>query len=82
MAVCSIIVAIVFAILGALGRLSSNPVLYAVATLYVSLVRGTPLIVQILFIYLALPADLGWASPTSRRWPSGSSPWPSTTAPT
>jgi polar amino acid transport system permease protein len=54
-AVLSITVAILFAVLGALGRLSSNPVIFAVATLYVSLVRGTPLIVQILFIYLALP---------------------------
>jgi polar amino acid transport system permease protein len=54
-AVCSIAVAIVFAIIGALGRLSSNPVVFALATFYVSLVRGTPLIVQILFIYLALP---------------------------
>jgi polar amino acid transport system permease protein len=54
-AVFSIVVAIVFAIIGALGRLSSNPVIFAMATLYVSLVRGTPLIVQILFIYLALP---------------------------
>jgi polar amino acid transport system permease protein len=54
-AVISITFAIMFAIMGALGRLSSNPVLYAVSTLYVSLVRGTPLLVQILFIYLALP---------------------------
>ena len=54
-AVCSISIAIVFAVAGALGRLSSNPVFYAVATLYVSMVRGTPLLVQILFIYLALP---------------------------
>ncbi|HSW41407.1 MAG TPA: amino acid ABC transporter permease [Patescibacteria group bacterium] len=54
-AVCSISVAILFAVLGALGRLSTNPILYAIATLYVSLVRGTPLIVQILFIFLALP---------------------------
>jgi len=54
-AVLSIAVAIVFAIIGALGRLSSNPVVFALATFYVSLVRGTPLIVQILFIYLALP---------------------------
>lgn len=54
-AVCSIVIAICFAVLGALGRLSSNSVLFAVSTLYVSLVRGTPLIVQILFIYLALP---------------------------
>ena len=54
-AICSISVAICFAVVGALGRLSSNSVLFAVSTLYVSLVRGTPLIVQILFIYLALP---------------------------
>jgi polar amino acid transport system permease protein len=54
-AVFSIVAAIVFAIIGALGRLSSNPVVFALATFYVSLVRGTPLIVQILFIYLALP---------------------------
>ncbi len=54
-AVISITFAIMFAILGALGRLSSNPVLYSISTLYVSLVRGTPLLVQILFIYLALP---------------------------
>ncbi len=54
-AAISITFAIAFAIMGALGRLSSNPVLYSVSTLYVSLVRGTPLLVQILFVYLALP---------------------------
>lgn len=54
-AVVSIVFAIVFAIVGALGRLSSHPVLYSISTLYVSLVRGTPLLVQILFVYLALP---------------------------
>jgi polar amino acid transport system permease protein len=52
---CSIIFAVLFALFGALGRLSNNPPIYAVATLYVSLVRGTPLIVQIIFVYLALP---------------------------
>ena len=51
----SIAFAVIFAVLGALGRLSTRAPVYAVATLYVSLVRGTPLIVQILFIYLALP---------------------------
>ena len=54
-AVISITFAIMFAVIGALGRLSPNPVFYSIATLYVSLVRGTPLLVQILFIYLALP---------------------------
>ncbi|OGN80687.1 MAG: hypothetical protein A2X23_07380 [Chloroflexi bacterium GWC2_73_18] len=53
--VVSIAVAVVFALIGALGRLSSVAPIYAVATLYVSMVRGTPLIVQILFIYSALP---------------------------
>lgn len=53
--VVSIGIAIVFALFGALGRLSQRASVYAVASLYVSLVRGTPLIVQILFIYLAMP---------------------------
>jgi polar amino acid transport system permease protein len=51
----SIFLAIGFATLGALGRLSASPVLNGIATFYVSLVRGTPLLLQILFIYLALP---------------------------
>src|SRR4051812_45961000 len=53
--VSSILFAIVFALLGALGRLSARAPIYAAASLYVSLVRGTPLIVQIIFLYLALP---------------------------
>lgn len=51
----SIVFATVLALVGAIGRLSRNPYLNGVASLYVSLVRGTPLIVQIYFIYLALP---------------------------
>ncbi len=51
----SIILATILAFVGAIGRLSANPIIFAVASLYVSLVRGTPLIVQIIFIYLALP---------------------------
>jgi polar amino acid transport system permease protein len=54
-AVTSIALAIILAVVGALGRLSEAAPVYALATLYVSLVRGTPLIVQIIFVYLALP---------------------------
>ena len=43
------------AIIGALGRLSKNPVLNSIATSYVSLIRGTPLLVQVYMWYLALP---------------------------
>ena len=53
--VVSIVVATVLALIGAVGRLSTNAIIYSVASLYVSLVRGTPLLVQILFIFFALP---------------------------
>ncbi len=53
--IVSIAIAVVLALLGALARLSRNPVAFGLGSLYVSLVRGTPLIVQILFVYLALP---------------------------
>jgi polar amino acid transport system permease protein len=56
--VTSIIMATVLALIGAVARLSSNVYVYSIASLYVSLVRGTPLLVQIYFVYLALP-DLG-----------------------
>jgi polar amino acid transport system permease protein len=53
--VASIVLAVIFAVFGALGRLSRIAPIYAIATLYVSLVRGTPLVVQIIFVYLGLP---------------------------
>ncbi len=55
LSVASIIFATILAVLGALGRLSTNPIVNGVASLYVSLVRGTPLLVQIFFVYFALP---------------------------
>jgi polar amino acid transport system permease protein len=54
-AVSGIVLAIVLALLGALARLSRNPVAYGVAGFYVSFFRGTPLIVQMYLLYLALP---------------------------
>lgn len=55
LSVVSIVLATILAIFGAMGRLSRNPYINGVASLYVSLVRGTPLIVQIFFIYFGLP---------------------------
>lgn len=51
----SIMLAIVLALLAALGRLSTIPPIYALSTFYVSLIRGTPLYLQIFFFFLALP---------------------------
>lgn len=51
----SIALATILALLAALGRLSTFPPIYAVSTFYVSLIRGTPLYLQIFFFFLALP---------------------------
>lgn len=46
---------IVIGVLAALGRTSRVKVLRWIASLYIWVVRGTPLLVQILFVFLALP---------------------------
>jgi polar amino acid transport system permease protein len=51
----SIGLATMLALIAALGRLSSFPPVYALSTFYVSLIRGTPLFLQIFFFFLALP---------------------------
>jgi polar amino acid transport system permease protein len=51
----SILLATILALLAALGRLSKFPPFYAICTFYVSLIRGTPLYLQIFFFFLALP---------------------------
>ena len=50
-----IALAIPMALLGALGRLSKSGVLNGIANFYTSFFRGTPLLVQIYFIYFAFP---------------------------
>lgn len=55
LSVLAITLSVVLAIFGALGRLSKWPPAYALATFYVSLIRGTPLLLQIFFFFLALP---------------------------
>ena len=54
-AVLAIALACVLALLGALGRLSRNAVAVGLTSFYTSFFRGTPLIVQLFLIYLALP---------------------------
>ncbi|HYY09150.1 MAG TPA: amino acid ABC transporter permease [Actinomycetota bacterium] len=55
MALAGIVLAIVLALLGALGRLSRNAIAYGISGFYTSFFRGTPLIVQLFLFYLALP---------------------------
>lgn len=51
----SILFASVLALFGALGRLSRNPIAQGISGFYISVIRGTPLLIQIYLIYLGLP---------------------------
>jgi polar amino acid transport system permease protein len=53
--IVSILLASILALLSALARLSGIPPLVALSGFYVSLIRGTPLYLQIFFFFLALP---------------------------
>jgi polar amino acid transport system permease protein len=59
--VLGIMLAVPLALVAALARLSKNPLLNGVAGFYISFIRGTPLIVQIFFIYLGLPQLASYA---------------------
>jgi polar amino acid transport system permease protein len=50
-----IVIAITLATIGALARISANPITQGISGFYVSFFRGTPLIVQMFLIYSALP---------------------------
>ena len=60
--VISFVAIVVVGLVGGLGRISKNPLVNAIASVYVEIVRGIPLLVQLLFIYYASPIllrDLG-----------------------
>jgi len=56
--VISFVIGLVIALAVALARLSSNLVLTNVARFYISIIRGTPLLVQLFIVFYALP-ELG-----------------------
>lgn len=47
---------LVTGLIGALGRLSKSKILSTIATLYVEIIRGIPLLVQLIWWYFAFPA--------------------------
>jgi polar amino acid transport system permease protein len=67
-AVGAIVLAIVMALIGSLGRISRNPIAFGVSGFYTSFFRGTPLILQLYLIYQALPQIGGAISPSAARF--------------
>jgi polar amino acid transport system permease protein len=53
--VVSFVFILVVGLIGGLGRIAKNPVIHLVATLYVEIVRGIPLLVQLIWWYFAAP---------------------------
>src|SRR4029078_13035748 len=53
--IISFVIGLVIALVVALARLSSNAVVSAVARFYISIIRGTPLLVQLFIVFFALP---------------------------
>jgi polar amino acid transport system permease protein len=72
--ICAFVVALVLGLVTGLGRISANPVYKNIATLYVEIIRGIPMLVLIFFIaFVGVPAltngiqalgvvltDIGW----------------------
>lgn len=60
--VISFLFILLVGLLGGLGRISKNALIKGVASIYVEIIRGIPLLVQLMFIYYASPIvirDLG-----------------------
>jgi polar amino acid transport system permease protein len=60
--IVSFVLILVLGLIGALGRMSKNRVIAGIAGLYVELIRGIPLMVQLIWWYYAFPvimADMG-----------------------
>ena len=55
LAVLSLIAGIIFGIFFALGKISKNKLISKLCSAYIFIFRGTPLIMQLFFIYSALP---------------------------
>jgi polar amino acid transport system permease protein len=53
--VVSFLFILLVGLLGGLGRISKNPLLRGIASIYVEIIRGIPMLVQLMFIYYASP---------------------------
>ena len=55
-AAAALVCGLVLGVLGAAGRISRNKITHSIATVYVEVIRGTPMMLQILFFYLGVPS--------------------------
>ena len=56
--VVSFVFIIIVGLIGGLGRIAKNPVIHFIATIYVEVIRGIPLLVQLIWWYFAAPVAI------------------------
>ncbi len=61
-AVVSIIFGTVLGLITALARMYKIPVLSQISSIYIAIIRGTPLMIQILVVYYGIPRFLQWVN--------------------
>lgn len=67
LSILSFLFGIVLAVAAAAGKLSSNKLIKSIASFYVWIIRGTPLIVQLFIVFFGLPSVGVVLNP----WPAG-----------
>jgi polar amino acid transport system permease protein len=54
--ILSFVFTLVIGLVGAIGRIAGNPVIKFISTIYIEIIRGIPLLVQLIWWYFAAPA--------------------------
>ncbi len=62
--VAGLIIGFILGAIFGLGRISKNKLFYAIASLYIEVIRGTPVLVQAIWIFFALPLITGYNIPS------------------
>ena len=55
LAACALVFGLILGVLGAAAKISKHKILRIIGNIYVELIRGTPMLLQILFLYIAFP---------------------------
>ena len=53
--VVGILIGLLLGVIFGFGRLSNNVIIYGISSIYVQVLRGTPIMIQALYIYFAIP---------------------------
>ena len=62
-AVAGLFFGFLIGVLGGIGRISRYSITRAIASIYIEIIRGTPMVVQALFLYFGIPLALGTRIP-------------------